>query len=178
MQPAKPWAASKNAALASVISTPRCSSPAGICSGARRRLALVEQRHGAPRPHGPVAKKPPDDTALDHSSVDGEPEWRHEVGDDGIVVSRVERDVVAPGIDDRPDDVEGLIAVERRNLDGDDGGYLGKSAPERVRQRPAAHRRLQVEADERDAGADGRAVRHEPSSSASAIAARLRSPAW
>ena len=44
----------------------------------------------------------------------------------------VERDVVAPGIDDRPDDVEGLIAVERRNLDGDDGGYFGESAPERV----------------------------------------------
>jgi hypothetical protein len=56
-----------------------------------------------------VAEKPPDDTALYHSSVDCEPEWRHEVGDDGIVVSRVERDVVAPGIDDRSDDVEGLI---------------------------------------------------------------------
>ncbi len=31
MQPAKPWAASKNAALASVTSIPRCSSAAGIC---------------------------------------------------------------------------------------------------------------------------------------------------
>ena len=130
-------------------------------AGARRRLALAEQRHGASRPHRPVSEQPADDPALDRPPADGEPEGRHQVGDDGVVVAGVERDVVAAGVDDGADHVEGLIAVERRDLDGDDGRYLGEAAPEGVRQRSAAHRGLQVEADERDAGADRRAVRDE-----------------
>ena len=66
-----------------------------------------------------------------------------------------------PASIDGADDVERLVAVERRDLDGDDGRDLGEAAPEGVRQRPAADRGLQVEADERDAGADRRAVRDE-----------------
>jgi len=65
-------------------------------------------------------------------------------------------------VDHGPDDVERLIAVEWSNLDREDGGELGKPAPEGVRKHTAADRRLQVEADEGNACGDGLAVRDEP----------------
>ena len=161
MHPAKPFAASKNAALASVISTPRRSKLVRHSPSARGRVALVEQRHGAPRPDRPVAQEAADDPALDGAPFRRRTGTASRGRDDGVVVPRVERDVVAPGIDDGPDDVERLVAVERSDLDGDHRGNFGEASPEGIRERPAADRRLQVEADERDAGGDGLAVRDE-----------------
>ena len=161
MQPAKPWAASKNAALASVTSTPALQQRRRHLLGARRRLTLVEQRDRTARPHRPVAEQAADDPALDRHAVAREPERRHQIAHDGVVVAGVERDVVAARVDDGADDVERLIAVERRDLDGDDAGNLGEAAPEGVGQHAAADRRLQVEADERNACADRLAVRDE-----------------
>jgi hypothetical protein len=42
------------------------------------------------------------------------------------------------------DNVQGLVAIEWRDLHGDDPRDLGEAAPERVAQGTAAHRRLQV----------------------------------
>ena len=162
MQPAKPLAASKKAALASVTSMPRRSS-SGRAPGRRRdaALALVEQldRPASSRP--PSARAARRRSGARPSSADGEAERREQVGDDVVVVAGVERDVVAPGLGDGPDDVERLVAVERRDLDRDDVLDLGEAPPERVRQQPAAHRGLEVEADERDDLGDGAAVGDE-----------------
>jgi hypothetical protein len=59
---------------------------------------------------------------------------------DAVVVAGVERDVIASGLDHRADDIERLVAVERRDLDGDDVVDFGEAAPEtsaaaRVRRR-------------------------------------------
>ena len=102
-----------------------------------------------------------DDAADDGAAGALEAERRHQVGDDVVVVARVERDVVAAGVDDRADDVERLVAVEGRDLDRDHALDLGEAPPEGVRERPAADGRLQVEADDRQALGDPRAVREE-----------------
>ena len=115
----------------------------------RGGLTGVQQLDGLPGPHGPVSQQAADDAALDRASRRCESERGHEVRDDGIVVAGVQRDVVATGVDDGADDVERLVAIERRDLDGDDARDLGEAAPERVAQRTAAYRRLQVEADDR-----------------------------
>ena len=69
MHPAKPLAASKNAALASVTSTPARSSARRHRARARRRVTLAEQRDRALRPHRPVAEQAADDPALDRRAV-------------------------------------------------------------------------------------------------------------
>src|SRR6478672_5284350 len=46
---------------------------------ARGRVALVEQRHGAPRPDSPLPQEAADDPALDRRTVPREPERRYEV---------------------------------------------------------------------------------------------------
>ena len=83
-----------------------------------------------------------------------------------------------PGFGDGADDVERLVAVERRDLDRDDVGDLREAPPERVRQPPPADRRLQVEADERDHAPRRAAMREQLVVVASFSAARLSSPAW
>lgn len=71
-----------------------------------------------------------------------------EIGDDGVVVSGVERDVLAAGFRDGADDVEGLETVERCDLDGDDILDLGESAPERVGEETASDGGLEIKADD------------------------------
>ena len=86
-------------------------------------------------------------------------ERRHEVGDDVVVVAGVERDaLLGVGLGNAEGDVERAIAVERRDLDRDHVVDRREPAPEGARQRNAAHRRLQVEADQRHLVGDRRAV--------------------
>ena len=159
MQPAKPLAASKKAALQSVTSTARRSSSAGIGPPpSMARWHSLQQFDRLSRPDRPVAQQPADDPALDRAARPREAVRRQQVQHDVVVVAGVERDVVAARLGHGADDVERLVAVERRDLDGDDVLDLGEPPPERERQHAAAHRRLQVEAHDRQDLGDGAAV--------------------
>ena len=126
MQPAKALAASKNAALPSVTSTPVRSSAAGTCPSRAAAWHSASSATARSRPHRPVPEQAADDAALDRAGWRLQAERRHEIADDGVVVAGVERDVVAAGVDDRADDVERLIAVERRDLDRHDAPISAK----------------------------------------------------
>ena len=69
-------------------------------------------------------------TADDAALFSGEAVGGKKVGDDVVVVAGVEGDVIAAGFHDGAHDVEGLIAVERGHLDGDDVFDLGEATPE------------------------------------------------
>src|SRR5260370_17995938 len=67
---------------------------------------------------------------------------------DIVIIAGVECDVSA-GFGDGADDIQGLVTVEWRNLDGDNIFNLGELAPEFVGKYAAAHGRLQVKTNER-----------------------------
>ena len=82
-----------------------------------------------------------------------------EVGDDRIVVAGVEGHLgLPPAGGERTDNVQCAVAVERSHLDAQDLGDLEELPPERLVERPSAHRRLEVEAKERNDGGDVAAV--------------------
>src|SRR5262245_62687307 len=61
----------------------------------------------------------------------------------------VERDGALPaGIGDRTHHVEGVVTIERRDLDRDDPVDLHEAAPERVGEPPPTDRGLEVERSE------------------------------
>ncbi len=99
-----------------------------------------------------------DDPALQTPPVTHQDERRDKIVNDGIIVARVQSDVVTPGFDYRPDDIQRLIPVEWRDLDGHDRGDLRELPPERVRQNPPAHGGLQVEPHKGDDLAHGVAM--------------------
>ena len=75
---------------------------------------------------------------------------RQQIDENAVVVARVKRDVPgAAGIDDAAQDVDGLIAIERRHLDGDHVLNLRKLSPELVRKQPSTHGWLKVETHDR-----------------------------
>src|SRR5580704_4947167 len=73
---------------------------------------------------------------------------RNQIHHNVVVVPRIQRDI-ATRFGDRSNDVQSLVAVERRDLYRDDVFNFRESAPERVREKPPAYRRLQVETDNR-----------------------------
>ena len=78
------------------------------------------------------------------------------VDDDVVVVAGVEGDLPAPGGEGgRPDQLEGLVAVEGRALDGDDVFDRADLLPLIVGEHPPADRRLEVKADDRQHLRDG-----------------------
>ena len=78
-------------------------------------------------------------------------ERHQQVEHDVVVVAGVQRHAVfGAGGDHAAHDVERAVAVERRHLDGDHVVDGGEAAPELRRQRDAADRGLQVEADQRN----------------------------
>ena len=73
-------------------------------------------------------------------------ERREQIGDDVVVIARVERDLVAAaGVGDSAHDVQCLVAVERRDLDRHNIVDFDEFTPEAVGQRLPPHRRLQIE---------------------------------
>jgi len=58
--------------------------------------------------------------------------WCEQVRDDVVIVARVERDVVTPRLDDRPDDINCLIPIERRDLYRPHARDLGEFAPKPI----------------------------------------------
>ena len=83
MQPAKPLAASKKAALASVTCD-RQPEQVGRRRPSPRRggLAGVEQLDRPPRPDRPVAEQAADEPTLDPPAADPEAEGREQIEDD------------------------------------------------------------------------------------------------
>ena len=78
-------------------------------------------------------------------------ERQREVEQDVVVIAGVERDAVErAGGGDAAQHIERAVAVERRDLDGDDVVDRGKAPPEIGAQDDAADRRLQIEADQRN----------------------------
>src|SRR5690348_1656960 len=94
------------------------------------------------RPDGPVAEQAADDPPLDLTPIDLESVGRYQVGDDAVVVTCKESNVVAAGFGDGPNHVECTVAVEGRNLDGGDALDLRKPPPESVRENAPANRWL------------------------------------
>ena len=89
-------------------------------------------------------------------------ERREQIEHDVVVVAGVERDAVGgAGLDHAAHDVEGAVAVERRDLDRDHVLDRREAAPERHRQHDAADGRLQVEADQRNLPRDRLRVRDQ-----------------
>ena len=95
MQPAKSWAASKNAALASVVADGQTKQSAGIASGPARRRGSVEQLDRPASPDRPVAQQPAHDPPLDLAAADLEAVRGQQVEHDVVVVAGVKGDVVA-----------------------------------------------------------------------------------
>ena len=138
------------------------SSASGTAPRPAARVDLLQQRHRRLRPHAPMPEQATLEAQRRLLAAVADGERRGEVGDDVIVVAGVERDAVrrtrrrhAEG------DIKRLVAVEGRDLDGDDVVEAGKARPEGARQRNAADRRLQVEADGRHLARHGRAMLDE-----------------
>ena len=78
-------------------------------------------------------------------------ERQHEIEQDVVIIAGIERDAVERAGRRHPaQHVERPVAVERRDLDGDDVVDGSKAAPEIGAEDDAADRRLQVEADQRN----------------------------
>src|SRR5450759_3385108 len=123
-----------------------------------RRAHAIEEAHRAARPQSPLAAQSADDMMRGGFATRNHREWREQIGDDAIVISRVERDILATRIGDGAHDVERLVAVEWSNLDGPRALDPGELAPEIVAQRASAHCRLQIESEQWQHLRDGAAV--------------------
>jgi hypothetical protein len=116
---------------------------------AAARADRVEGPHRLARPHRPLAEQPARE-AERRTARRGGWEVGEQVGHDAVVVAGVERDIVPPAGGQRSRHLERPVAVEGCDLDGDDRGNLQELAPERMIKDAPAHRRLEVEAEERD----------------------------
>ena len=125
----------------------------------------VDARHlldRALRPHAPVAEQAAADAQRHRLVAAPHHKGRQQVQHDVVVVAGVQRDTLfGTGHGHAADHVERAVAVEGRHLDGDDVVDGREALPELRRQHDAADRRLQVEADQRDALGHGRAMRHQ-----------------
>ncbi len=149
-QPAiTPWkslATSKIAALQSVTCASSASRSCGTAIGRDGGVDALQQFDRALDPDAPV----PEQAALDPHGVhralrrrsrNGSQQVEHDV----VVVAGVERDPIGgAGLDDAAHHVERAVAVERRDLDGDDVLDRREAPPER---RPAARCRRPPAAD-------------------------------
>src|SRR5260370_1000352 len=117
-------------------------------SSGHNGMALLQKIDGASSPYRPVAQKAAHYTVFPRASVDLETMGSEKIHGDIVIIAGVERDVSA-GFGDGADDIQGLVTVEWRNLDGDNIFNLGELAPEFVGKYAAAHGRLQVKTNER-----------------------------
>src|SRR5262249_51883474 len=125
-----------------------------------------------------MAEQPAPDAQGALAPVSDHGEGSDEIESDVIVVASIERDALGGiRLDHAAHNVEGAVAIERRDLDGDDVLDRGEAPPERHRQHEAADGGLQVEADDRDLGATACACASSSSSLAPLSAASESSPA-
>src|SRR3981081_3009385 len=69
------------------------------------------------------------------------------IHDDVVIISSI-KSYIFPRFGDSTDNIQCLIAIERRNLDRDYIFDFRKLAPERIRKRPPPHRGLQIKTDD------------------------------
>ena len=108
--------------------------------------AAFQQLDCAPRPHRPMAEQTTDNAALFASDS----KRSEKVGDDIVVVAGIKRDVIATGINHSTHHIKSLVAVERRDLDGDDVLDFRKPTPEVIRKNTSTDARLQIKPDDRN----------------------------
>ena len=101
----------------------------GLVSGGEL-VTFLEEFDRFPGPDGPMPKQTAHDAASDRLSLLSERVRREQIQDDVVIVAGVKGDVVALGLDHGADHVQRLIAIERRDFDGDDIFDLGKAPPE------------------------------------------------
>jgi hypothetical protein len=131
-------------------------------AGIDRAVDTLEQLDGAARPHAPVPEQAAADAHRDALAAARHHEGLQQVEHDVVVVAGVERDaLLGAGGDDTTHHVERAVAVEGRHLHRHHVVDGREALPEGHRQRDAAHRRLQVEADQRHHCGHRRAVRHQ-----------------
>ena len=147
MQPAKSFATSKIDAVAvgdeaverQDLRRDRRRPPTAPCSCSSSATAPFV--HTLQWPSSPPLKR-----SVTSRPAGADRERRHEVGDDVVVVAGVERDaLLGARRGDAEGDVERAVAVERRDLDGDDVVDGGEARPEAratggCRRPPAAGR--------------------------------------
>ena len=122
---------------------------------AARGAAPLELLDRARRPYRPVAEQAAAEIGARGDALVAQVERQRQIEQDVVVVAGIERDAVErAGSGDAAQHVERAIAVERRDLDGDDIVDRGKAPPEIRAQDHAADRRLQIEADQRNFARD------------------------
>ncbi len=121
MQPWKLLATSKNALLQSVTRASSASRSAGTRVLAARGAAHLELLDRGRGPHRPVAEQAAAEIGAGGDAVVAQVERQREIEQDVIVIAGIERDAVErAGGGDAAQHVERAVAVERRDLDGDD----------------------------------------------------------
>src|ERR1700687_3099946 len=109
----------------------------------RNVVALLQEIDRAASPYRPVAQKAAYNAVFPRLSVDLKDKRREKIHRDIVIIPGVERDVSAR-FSNSADDIEGLVTVERRNLDGDNLFNFRELAPESVGKYAAPHGGLQV----------------------------------
>src|SRR4051812_46548430 len=94
-------------------------------------------RYRLTSPERPVTEQPAD-------------EWTEQIGNDVVVVSRIQRDVPPPRRQGRAHHVARAVTIERRHLDRDDVLDLAETPPECLVEHAPAYRRLEVEPEHGD----------------------------
>jgi hypothetical protein len=90
-----------------------------------------------------VAQESPDNVALPGSSVGLEGIGRKQIHHNVVIISSIKRNI-APRFGHGAYDIQCLVTVKRRNLDGNNVLDLCELAPESVREHTTAHGRLQI----------------------------------
>ena len=99
--------------------------------------------------------------AFHRFAVHVEAKWREQIHHDVIIIACIQRDILAARLSNGANHIQRLIAVERRDFDGDDILNFGKPAPEGVRENAPADCRLQVKSNQRNNFRNALAMRDE-----------------
>src|SRR5579872_5478566 len=126
--------------------------------GLDQAAALAMKLDRLTRPNRPMPQKTSDNSSHRFLAVALETKRSQEVHHDVVVVASIERNVIAARFNDRANDVDCLIAVERSNFDGYNRVNFGKTAPEVVRKNATTGSGLEVEPEQRDRLGDGLAM--------------------
>src|SRR6267142_677904 len=106
-----------------------------------------------------MAEQPAADAHAHGLPISADIQRHGQVEHDVIIIARIERDAfLCPCCDDALDHVERRVAVERSDLDRHHVLDRGEAPPELHRERNAADRGLQIEADQRDFRRNGATV--------------------
>src|SRR5258708_7737459 len=101
-------------------------------------------------PHRPMAEQTTNDAARVPLSPSLEPEWREQVQDDVVIVAGIEGDIFSTCLDQCPDDIQRLIAVERRDLNRNDILDFSEASPKSIGQQSSAGGGLKIKPAERE----------------------------